>query len=82
MGKKFLFESILNKKVDSESDNESELPSDDADSDLDSEDAELQRAFAKGELKPGLHGLVAFKKTEIINDKDGSYELIDLLSCN
>jgi len=70
MGKKFLFESILNKTT---SDNESEISSDsgDNDSDVDSDDAELQRAFAKGELQPGLHGLVAFKRTEsLINDKE------------
>ncbi|KAH9393664.1 putative rRNA-processing protein EBP2, partial [Tyrophagus putrescentiae] len=74
MGKKFLFESILNKQ--NESDGE-DLESEEegggfADSDLDSDDAELQRAFAAGELKPGLHGLVAFKRTEnLVNDEEG-----------
>lgn len=75
MGKKFLFESILNKQ--NESDGE-DLESEEegggfADSDLDSDDAELQRAFAAGELKPGLHGLVAFKRTEnLVNDEEGT----------
>lgn len=75
MGKKFLFESILNKQ--NESDGE-DLESEEEgggfdDSDLDSDDAELQRAFAAGELKPGLHGLVAFKRTEnLVNDEEGT----------
>ena len=75
MGKKFLFESILNKNsADDESDNESDVSNVDFDSDQDSDDAELQRAFAAGELKPGLHGLVAYKRTEsLVNDKEGMY---------
>ena len=75
MGKRFLFESILNKNSNDESDNESDIASNeegDFDSDLDSDDAELQRAFAAGELKPGLHGLVPYKRTEtLVNDKEG-----------
>lgn len=81
MGKKFLFESILNKQNDSDGEEvesgEEEDDDDDkegfaADSDVDSDDAELQRAFAAGELKPGLHGLVAYKRTEnLVNDEEG-----------
>ncbi|KAI2808212.1 putative rRNA-processing protein EBP2, partial [Blomia tropicalis] len=71
---KFLFESIISKTTKG-NEEESELEEsdiEDLDSDLDSDDAELQRAFAAGEIKPGLHGLVGFKRTEsLINDKEG-----------
>ena len=73
MGKKFLFESILNKHSTEERD-EDEDDDDDgkAYTSDDSDDAELQRAFAAGELKPGLHGLVAYKRTEsLINGVEG-----------
>ena len=90
MGKKYLFEQILNKKNDEEDSDHSEMEDEemdeeesdieesgeefDADSDLDSDDAELQRAFAAGELKPGIHTLNTYKRTEtLVNDEAGKF---------
>ena len=59
------------------------LSSDDSDSndssDVDS-DEELQKAFAKGDLKPGLNAIVGFKKVEKhVNDRIGLKEKLDQL---
>ena len=54
----------------------------DDDSSLDS-DEELQKAFAKGELKPGLNAVVGFKRTEKhVNDKNGLKERLDQFRLN
>lgn len=72
--RKLLLHSILNQ---SNSNNETEVVEEtdsESESELDS-DEELQRDYAKGKLKPGLHKLVAFKRTtELINDKNGIYD--------
>lgn len=44
----------------------------------DDSDAELAKDFAMGKLKPGLYGMLPFKRTaEQINDKEGKLQIID-----
>lgn len=75
MGRKKLILDISNRvsSDDSNTDNSSDAESDE----------ELQKAFASGQLKPGLNALVPFRRTEEhVNDKNGLKEKLDQLRLN
>lgn len=62
MGKKKRFFELNEESSESEEFN---------DDDDDDSDVEIQKAFEKGELKPGLHGLVALKRNQHVNNVKG-----------
>ena len=75
MGRKKLILDITNRVSSEDSDSGN---SSDADS-----DEELQKAFASGQLKPGLNALVPFRRTEEhVNDKNGLKEKLDQMKLN
>lgn len=48
----------------------------------DDSDVELQKAFAKGELKPGLHAIVPFVRKDVINNINGMKQKLEDLTLN
>lgn len=83
MGRKQLILETLMNRGNHDASSEDSSQNEDSDSDFSEEDVELQRAFANGELKPGLHGMVAFKRTESeINDEEGKhFAVINNFNC-
>lgn len=72
---KLILEKIIAPTAESDDDNDDEQDNgvnNFNDEYSDDSDAELAKDFAMGKLKPGLYGMVPFKRTaEQINDKEG-----------